>query len=74
MAELQALSDELGNPGVEGLFIAARRRGLDVTKAEVRRIVASDGAKQVFAPVQRSQGRSVAESINARWQMDLIDL
>ena len=32
-AELQALSAELGNPGVEGLFIAARLRGLDVTKA-----------------------------------------
>ncbi len=72
MAELRQLSSELGNPGVTPLWLAVQRKGLNVTKKQVESFVRQKGEKQIFQAVQPSKGKSVSESLDARWQMDLI--
>ena len=72
--KLQKLSSDLGNPGAEKLFIAARRRGLKMKKKEVNTLLSRLGERQIFQPIQPSKGKSASEDIDARYQMDLIDL
>ena len=71
---LQELSDKLGKPGALKLFLAAKKQGLDVTKKQVEEFVKSQGERQVFQRLQRSQGKTIAGDTGDRWQMDLIDL
>jgi len=70
---LWKLSDELGTPGVQALWLAVRKKKLDVTRAQVEDWVKRRGERQVFAAVQPSRGRTVSENDN-RWMMDLIDV
>jgi hypothetical protein len=77
MAELENLrkiSNDLGNPGVQALWLAVRRNGINVTKKQVEAFVKQKGEKQIFSAVQPSKGKTVSESLDARWQMDLADL
>ena len=74
LQQARQVSEELGSPGVEPLWIAVRRRGIKVTKEQVKQIVATRGEKQIFQPVQPSKGKSVAEDVDTRYQMDLADL
>ena len=69
---LAALSAELGEPSAGQLWLAVRQKGLMYSKKVVEAFVKERGEKQVFAAVQRSAGKSVAESQDARWQMDLV--
>ncbi len=74
MAELQnlrQLSNELGNPGVQALWLAVKRNGINLMKREVEAFVKQKGEKQIFSSVQPSKGKTVSESLDARWQMDL---
>ncbi len=43
-------------------------------KKEVEAFVKQKGEKQIFSAVQPSMGKTVSESLDARWQMDLEDL
>ena len=70
---LSILSESLGNPGIEPLFIAAKRRGLQVTKKQVQDLVKAKSEKQVLGAPQRATGKTISEDDN-RWQMDLIDV
>ena len=70
---LEQLSSSLGNPGVDALYIAAKRKKLEITKNQVREFVKNKGEKQVFGAPQRAAGKSISED-NNRWQMDLIDV
>ena len=72
--KLQKISADLGNPGVDKLFIAARRRGLQVTKRQVKTLLSRLGDRQIFRAVQPSKGKTASEDIDTRFQMDLIDL
>jgi hypothetical protein len=74
MDDLRRLAAELGNPGVQPLWLAARRSGLDVTKKQVTQFVRKRGEKQVFQPVQPARGKTVAAGQNATFQIDLADL
>ena len=74
MSALKRLSDRLGTPSAEKLFIAAKQRGLAVTKKQVRDFTERLGERQVYRPVQRSEGKTASEIIDSRFQMDLIDL
>ena len=56
------------------LWIDMRRKGIDVTKEQVDTLVTSRGEKQIFAPLQRAEGKSLVEDIHFRWHMDLADL
>ena len=71
MAELFKLNDELGFPGADKLYLAAKRRGLKVTKAQAKLVAERNVGGQTVAPLQPSRGKTVAENPNARWQMDL---
>ena len=43
-----------------------------MTKKQVEAFVRQKGEKQIFQAVQPARGKSVAEALDARWQMDLI--
>ena len=73
MTQLEQLYNDLGNPGADALYIAARRAGIEVKKADVRAFVSKQSSKQTLAAQQPSKGKIASESLNARWQMDLID-
>jgi hypothetical protein len=74
MDELRHLAAELGNPGIERLWLAARRAGLDVTKKQVTALVRKRGEKQVFQPLQPAKGKTVAGGADTTYHMDLVDL
>ena len=69
--QLRQLSNELGNPGVQALWLAVRRNGINLMQKDVEAFVKKKGEKQVFPAVQPSKGKTVSESLDARWQMDL---
>ena len=68
------LSQELGQPGVRALLLAAKKAGIPVTKAEVETIVKQQGERQVFGRLQGAEGKTVSRGANDSWQMDLADL
>lgn len=69
---MRALADELGQPGANALWVAARRRNINVTRAQVDALVKGRDEKQVLGAPQRAAGKTVSEDDN-RWMMDLID-
>ena len=71
--DLNKLSTELGHPGAEALWIAAKKRKLAVSKKQVTEYVKQKAEKQVLGAPQRAVGKSVSED-NNRWMMDLIDV
>ena len=71
MEQLRHLSTELGNPGVQALWLAARRNGINLMKRDVEAFVKQKGEEQVLSAIQPSKGKTVSESLDARWQMDL---
>ena len=72
--QLGLLAERLGTPGGQKLYQAARKRGIRVTKDQVRQFVRKQGQKQIFRPLPPSAGKSASESEQMRAQMDLIDL
>ena len=70
---LAELAQRLGTPGASKLYTAARRRGIRVTKEQVRNFVRTKGQKQLFRPLPPSKGQTASESIDMRYQMDLVD-
>jgi len=72
--QLEDLAKELGNPGTEKLFRAAKKKGINVSKAEVRSFLGKVGSKQIFRPPPQSLGHSASEDVSFRTQMDLIDM
>jgi hypothetical protein len=74
MDELRSLAADLGTPGIEPLWIAARKAGLDVTKKQVTAFVRKRGEKQVFQPLQPARGKTVAAGAGTTYQADLVDM
>ena len=74
MSALFKLNDELGFTSASKLYLAAKRRGLKVTKEEAKQVAERNVGNQTIGPLQPSKGKTVAESPNARWQMDLADV
>ena len=74
MQALAELSDQLGNPGAQKLYLEARRRKIPVSRAQVQDLVKRQGQRQLFQPVQPSKGKSAAEGYSARYQADLADM
>ena len=68
------LNEELDFTGRAALLLAAKRKGIAASKEEVRELVEGNATKQTLAPLQRSEGNTVAESEHTRWQMDLAEL
>ena len=74
MQALAELSDQLGNPGAQKLYLEARRRKIPVSRAQVQDLVKRQGQRQLFQPAQPSKGQSAAEGYSARYQADLADM
>ncbi len=70
--DLPQLSSLLGHPGIAPLWLAVKKRGLAITRKQVESYVKKKGEKQVFHPVPPAKGKTVSESLDARWMMDLI--
>ena len=73
-AQLEELAQRLGVPGGQKLYQAARKRGIRVTKDQVRQFVRKQGQKQIFRPLPPSAGKSASESEQMRAQIDIVDL
>ena len=73
MSALENLNKELSYPGQQALYQAAKRKGLKVTREEVRRLVGSNEARQEIAAAQPSKGKIAAETSGSRWQTDLAE-
>ena len=73
MSALERLSEELSYPGQHALYLAAKKKGINVTRDEVRRLVNSNVAKQEISAAQPSKGKIAAETKGARWQADLAE-
>ena len=70
---LRALSENLGNPGIEALLTAAKRRNLAASRKQVQDFVRLKSETQVLGAPQKAAGKTISED-NNRWQMDLIDV
>ena len=73
-ARLTELAQRLGTPGAGKLYAAARRRGIRITKEQVKRFVATKGQKQLFRAYPASKGQAASEAPSMRFQMDLVDM
>jgi hypothetical protein len=71
---LRALFQELGSPNAVALYVAARRRGLQVTREQARQMTIRAGERQIFSAPQPALGRVVAEDQRARFFVDLLDM
>ena len=74
LSGLFALNDELSFPGARKLYLAAKKRGLNVTQQQAKLIAERNPGNQVIAPFQPSKGKTAAENIDARWQADLAEV
>ena len=71
---LKEIQLKIGNTGIEKLYQEAKRQKVPgVTKEAIKLFLATDASKQLFKPLQESKGKSGAESVQFRLQMDLID-
>ena len=73
MEQLRELSKKLGNPGAQKLYLSARKRGIAVTRNQIKQFLALKPERQIFRPLPRSSGATGAEALDVRWQMDLIE-
>ena len=72
--QLAELSAELGAPGVERLFTAARKRGINATRKDVRNLASVRGETQIFRPLPRAEGKTATHGPrDSRFMMDLLD-
>ena len=70
---MEALYEQLGRPGARALFLAAKRQGLNVSEKQVKTFLATRAEKQQFQAPERSKGKIASETLNARYQMDIMD-
>ena len=61
MDDLKELATELGTPGFQKLYKAARKRNIDISKTEVKSFLAKQGQKQIFRPLPQSKGKTASE-------------
>ena len=71
---IRKLNVELSSPGIDKLYIAARRRGLEVTKQQIKDALPKRADVEGFRLPQRFLGKSAAEAPDARWQADLAEM
>ena len=64
---------EMSYPGAAKFQSALRKRGIKVSDAAVRELVAEQGGRQLFAPPPRFTGRVTARHVDERWAADLMD-
>ena len=66
MEALQALSNEIGQPGAEKLYRAVERRNLPYNRKQVADFVRAQSTRQVFHKRPKYEGKITAVKINDR--------
>ena len=76
MEQLEALAQELGTPGKEKLFKAARKKGINVSKAQVGSYLAKQGQKQIFRPLPESLGKVYLKKMDfeVKWPSLIVNI
>lgn len=75
MQRVKDLSDELGMPGAQKLWLEVRKRKIAVTKSQVNDFVPRQAERQVFAQqLPRAEGKTASEDVNSRYMMDVVFL
>ena len=69
---IDAINEELDHPSNNNLWLALRRKGIQITRKRVNELNKETDEKQVLSAPQRAAGKSISEDDN-RWMMDLID-
>jgi hypothetical protein len=72
-AQLRSIWLETGRAGVAKLFAATQRAGLGVRRAAVDAFIKKQETRQIFAPAPKSDGKVTSNTLDGRWQIDLID-
>ena len=70
---IAALYREMSYPGAAKFQAALRKRGIKISDAAVRELVAEQGGRQLFAPPPRFTGKVTARHVDERWAADLMD-
>ena len=69
--QLAELSAELGAPGAERLFTAARKRGINATRKDVSSLASVRGETQIFRLLPPAQGKTATHGPrDSRFMMD----
>ena len=75
--QLQLLAQEserLGQPGAKALLAQAKRKKwTHIKPADVRELIAVQGAKAALRPLPRAQGKTATGELGVRAMVDLID-
>ncbi len=74
LAELRAIWQAAGRPGVVKFKHAAQRAGFNLTVKKAADFVHGEATAQVFAAAPKSEGKIGSPQPNERWQADLIDV
>ena len=74
IGRLREIADEYHVRSDQKLRGVARRLGLAPTAAQLKEALSTNVAKQLLAPaVPQAQGKSAAEGLGSRYQLDTID-
>ena len=65
MEQLRTLAKRLGNPGQDKLYLAARKRGIAVTRNQIKQYLEKP-ERQIFRPLPQSKGQTGAEELDVR--------
>ena len=68
-----ALYEEIGKPGVNKLYLAAKERSIPLSQAKAREFTRTDERAQTYGPAPSVGGKVVSSSVNDRGAADLID-
>ena len=71
MEALRKLNVELAEPSSQQLYTAARKRGLDVTREQVKEV--SSSTREIFRQPAPSSGKIAARGPRTKLQIDVID-
>ena len=74
LAQLRAIWQAAGRPGVFKFRHAVQRAGLNLTVKKAADFVHGEATAQVFAPAPKSEGKIGSPQLNERWHAGLIDL
>ena len=71
MEALKKLNEDLGAPSAAKLLAAARKKGLQITKADVNEV--KDSVRQLFAKPLPQKGAIATNEDSGVWQADLAE-
>ena len=72
-AALEALNQQLSDPGASTLYRSQKNKGLGFTQKQVSDFVKQLGSQTTYAAPQKAAGKVGAETTQSRYAMDMVD-